>query len=550
MDAVNEIHASDSHPVAVVEQIDNGAVVNRVQVGKRLLFGRSEDCGIVIENRRVSRRHAEIVYRSGQYFLIDLRSSNGTFLNGLEINTEVALSFGDDIEIDDYKFRFVDVAQPDLIANPTSILHRMPTPDPKDPSASRLQAVMAVAARISRSLTPEALFQDVLGSLMGVFPEANRGFILTPDTNDTLRIRSRMTKFEEDNLLARAPVSRFVAEKVMSSGEAMLSLNAADDPNLDPSESIQELQIASLICAPIPTSSGRTQGVVYIDSFASGQPFDDQALEMLATVATIVGQFLENANLQETRLRAELLQKELQLAQDVQRMLLPQQEPAVAGYSFTHEFRPAGVLAGDYIDYIHLPDRRIAFAIGDVTGKGAPAAMMMARMNSAVRLLLKDEGDLATAVRRLDEVLAESNEATMFASFGLAVLNPESHELQFVDAGHLPPLRRRGQEVVECFDRSRKGILLGIGGGEHSFSTDSVVMEPGDSIVMVTDGVTEARNDQRELFGTARLCEAVRAADDDAEAIRESILSAVSDFREDGSPGDDLSIVVIRRNDA
>lgn len=533
---------------AVIEKVEHGAVVARVDVGVRLVFGRSEECDVVIENRRVSRQHAEIVLRSDQYLLTDLRSSNGTFVNGTEVLGEVALNFGDTIEIDEYEFLFSDVSSPALVGNPTNILASLSGRNGENPSASRLQAVMAVAASISRSLTPEALFTDVLHAVMSVFRYANRAFILTPDASGVLRIRNRQTRFEDDNMLARAPVSKFVAEKVMQSGDAMLSLNAPDDPALDPSASIRDLQIASLICAPIP-SSDEVQGVIYVDSFAQGPAFDKEALKMLATIATIVGQFVENSKLQDVRLRAELLQREMQVAKDVQQMLIPADSPQIEGYSVQHEYQPAGVLAGDYIDYFSLDDGRVVIAIGDVAGKGAPAAIMMARMHSAVRLILRSGEEPGRAIGRLDKVIAESNSAMMFATFALVVLDPVTHEITFVDAGHPPPIRRRGEQVGECFDRAQKGIVLGLG-GTHVFHTTKLTLEPGDSITMFTDGVTEAKDASRDLFGSQRLIAAIGAAADDAAAIRNNIVQHVAEFQDESSAPDDMSIVVIRRDAA
>lgn len=534
-------------PQAVVERIEFDSVVERVDVGMRLTFGRSEECDVVIQNRRVSRNHAEITYRSGQYLLVDLRSSNGTYLNGTEVAAETVLNYGDEIDIDEYLFRFSDAQPPRMEESPTNILYSLSTPSPGiNPTESRLQAVMAVAASISRSLTQEALFNDVLKAVMTVFRTANRAFVLTADPAEELQIRSRLTRFETDNALARAPVSRFVAKKVFESGEAILSLNAAEDPQLDPSASVRDLQIASLICAPIRGSLGKVLGVIYVDSFEKGKTFDEHSLEMLATISTIVGQFVENARLQESRLRAELLHREMQLAQDVQQMLVPSQSPHLPGYEFAHEYEPAGVLAGDYVDYLELADGRIAIAIGDVAGKGAPAALMMARMSSAVRLVLQGEKNIAAAIQRLDAVLAEKNEAMLFASFAIFVLDPQTHEVTFVDAGHPQPILKRGDTAEECFDTENKGTLLGIGTG-HGFSNQTMPLQPGESLVMITDGVTEARSESRELFGVERLITAVANAGDSAEGIRVEIVQQVADFQH-GENSDDMSIVVLRRD--
>lgn len=533
---------------AVVERIQNGAIVARVAVGRRLVFGRSQECDVVIENRRVSRQHAEIVFRSKQYLLADMGSSNGTLVNGHEITGEVVLNFGDEIDIDQFTFVFTDTSAPSLTENPTNILHSLAPPEPGNPAASRLHAVMSVAASISRSLTPEALFSDVLTAVMNVFNKANRAFILTPDTHEKLAIRSRLTRFNDDNVLARAPVSKFVAEKVWKTGEAILSLNAPDDPKLDPSVSIRDLKIASLICAPIRSSTGDSEGVIYVDSFTNeGPAFEKESLKMLATIAAIVGQFVENSKLQETRLRAEILQREMRVAKDVQQMLIPDEPPQIDGYSIAHTYQPAGALAGDYIDHFDLQDGRIAIAIGDVAGKGAPAAIMMARMHSAVRLILRSGDEPGRAIGRLDELIAESNEAMMFATFALVILEPAKHEITFVDAGHPPAIRRRGSEVSDCFDFDKKGTLLGLG-TTTDFFTRTLAMEPGDSIVMYTDGVTEAKDGERNLFGTERLNKAIESATDTADGIQDAILNSVAGFQHEDSPRDDVSLIVIRRD--
>ena len=135
----------------------------------------------------------------------------------------------------------------------------------------------------------------------------------------------------------------------------------------------------------------------------------------------------------------------------------------------------------------------------------------------------------------------------MFATFALVILDPAKNEITFVDAGHPPAIRRRGNEVSDCFDCDKKGTLIGLG-TTTDFFTRTLTMEPGDSIVMYTDGVTEAKDGERRLFGTERLNAAIESATDTADGIQTAILNTVAEFQHEDSPRDDVSLIVIRRD--
>ena len=230
----------------------------------------------------------------------------------------------------------------------------------------------------------------------------------------------------------------------------------------------------------------------------------------------------------------------------MQRSLLPSKPPQVPGYFFFDYYQAARQVGGDYYDYVQLPGGRYAVIVGDVAGKGVPAALLMARLSSDVRFSLASESDPAKALQRINEGFARNDWQDRFVTMLAAVLNPTTSELTIVNAGHMAPLLRRRDGNVSEIGEEAAGLPLGVS-EEFEYESFTHKVEPGDVLTIFTDGFSEAMNNERELYGIERLkkelsCPAVSVVD-----FGQHILEDVHKFVDGYDQSDDMCLVCFGR---
>ncbi|MGH7337143.1 MAG: PP2C family protein-serine/threonine phosphatase, partial [Myxococcota bacterium] len=296
---------------------------------------------------------------------------------------------------------------------------------------------------------------------------------------------------------------------------------------------------------------GETKGILVVGDKESRKgvgPFraeDRRTLELLANQAAIA---LENAELHREALEKERLEREIELASQIQRQILPKGAPAIDGYELAGWNRPAKHVGGDYYDFFPLPGaRRSALVVGDVSGKGVPAALLVSTLHSALRLLVERESVTPAAVARLNRHILESSSANKFITLFLVELDAASGELVFVNAGHNPGLVLRASGRVE--ELGAGGLPLGLV-ADASFRLDRLRLEPGDLLCLYSDGITEACSPQDEEYGLDRLEELLvrEAAKSSLGGLVAAIDRAVVEFAAEHPQGDDQTLVLLRRN--
>ena len=239
-------------------------------------------------------------------------------------------------------------------------------------------------------------------------------------------------------------------------------------------------------------------------------------------------------------------ERDLATASQVQMHFLPQERPCIRGYELFDYYSPADAVGGDYFGYTLLPDGRMAIAVGDVAGHGVPAALLMARLCAEARYSLVTNSVPRDAVRILNRQLSRQN-MNFFITFALCVIDPVRHEMTVVNAGHMPPLLRRavsGEIVTLATDIARPP--LGID-GNITYEQTSLVLEPGDVVMMYTDGVSEARDRNGEMYSTERIQE-VYAKAANAQSVVQCLLADVRQFMQGTDQEDDMCIVALSRN--
>ncbi|HEY7425338.1 MAG TPA: FHA domain-containing protein, partial [Gemmataceae bacterium] len=353
--------------------------------GDSLLIGRQEDSGLYLDSLAVSRQHARLVCHGGEYFIEDVGSSNGTFINGRRISRPTPLTERDALQIGPYVFN--------LRADPPTTPGTPPLPDQiiraqisaassnhtlfSQNPAHKLQVVLEIAQHLGRTLEMEALLNRLLEHLLRLFPQADRGMVLLCE-GERLKVRAQQSRHKGEQQ-GDYPYSRTIVRRALEEGVGLLSEDVGSDPNLVLSATMISLNLRSFLCVPLLGWENRRLGVIQLDCLRPGHIFRADDLELLTALAIQVATVLENASLHAERLREERLRQELRLARDIQQSFLPADfelfedgDPEL--FARVH---PAREVSGDLYDFFRLPDGRLAFFLGDVSGKGMPAALFM-----------------------------------------------------------------------------------------------------------------------------------------------------------------------------
>jgi phosphoserine phosphatase RsbU/P len=302
--------------------------------------------------------------------------------------------------------------------------------------------------------------------------------------------------------------------------------------------------IRSLIAVPMMAKS-ELRGVLTVYNKKDGKPFSEDDQRLLAIIAGQSGQVVENARLYEKEKTLVKMQEEVRLAARIQTELLPKSAPSIAGYDIVGRTIPAQEVGGDYFDFIPIDEHRIAFCLGDVTGKGLPASLLMANLQATLRGQTLTTGSPKTCLERSNQLLYQSTSPEKFATLFYAILDLENHKIHYSNAGHDNPYLCSGRVPTKRLKVG--GIPLGML-PDFSFEQESVPLEDDSILVAYSDGVTEAMNVQEEMFGEERIAAVIdqhRLAP--ASEIIDHLVSAVKTFAAGHPQSDDITVVVMRR---
>lgn len=296
----------------------------------------------------------------------------------------------------------------------------------------------------------------------------------------------------------------------------------------------------SMIAVPLKVEE-RIIGVAQVINRLDGNPFDTDDLDLFIALCSMAAIAIDKARMHKSLMERQRLVKDMEFARTIQESFLPQKMPDLEGYAFSAHYTPAQEVGGDFYDFIPMDSGRIGIVIGDVSGKGVPAALYMAKLGSDLRTLAFTERGPAQALYKLNNILAERSRRGMFATLLYAELDTQGGALTVSNAGHLPILVRKRDGSVSML-RSEGGSPLGIL-PNMQFGEEKTGIEPGDTIVFYTDGIIEAMNGKEELFGFERLEAAVRSAGREPEAVKKTVIDAVNRFIGLSPQHDDMTLV-------
>ncbi len=506
----------------------------------------------------LSRQHLAFE-RDGQEWIVrDLGSKNGTTVNGLRLAGPQTLKPGDRVSAGHLALEFCAVGTTPTPSNTVVFIDSQVVATATTTVATSLEGIMGPEQEdlgktrvFQGSLQTRALLRAgrelaghrPLGELFEVIMDlsleavgAGRGVLMTLE-NENLTVKAaRGQGFQ---------ISSAVRDRVITDRASVLVLDAQTDQAFRERASIVAQNVRSMLAVPLQAKD-RVIGLIYVDSPNLIRPFSREDLNLLTVMANVAAIRIEHARLAEVEEAERMLAKELNQAATIQKGLLPSSAPVTDGFDIAGQTSACRTVGGDYYDYVPFPDGRLAMLVGDVAGKGMPAALMMSSLQARVQVLFEDGDDLAAKVTKLNKVVATNCPDNRFITFFICVINPATGEVTYCNAGHNPPLVVRKNGEVEKLGTG--GIILGIM-PRYPYTDATVTLDPGDVLVLFSDGVTEASKvDIDEEFGEDRLAEVVRANSElPAEAIVSAVNEAVTTFTHGAPPADDITVVIARR---
>ena len=530
----------------------------------RTIVGRHPSCGIVLDAVSVSRQHAAIEVEGNQAWIEDLGSRNGTAVDGRRISGRHTLSDGQHLRIGDQRLAFSSSAPltvehllgsgafaiGDLVEEGADsvILSAVEVPVRPELATGDPEKLLRAAGGLDRAIGASVVLEEVLprtlDGLFQIFPQAERGFLLLVEP-ESRRLVIRASKFAPTVEAGPLLLSRSLMDRVMQSRQALLSADVSADSGIDVRDSVADCGIRSVMCVPFLRADGDVLGVLQLDRRDTRTPFHRHDLDLLAGVTTQVTLAIEQAQAHEERLSREQLRRDLELANRVQQALLPSRPPEIPGYESFDYYEPARQISGDFFSYVPLPGGRTAVVLADVSGKGMSAAIVMAALAADVRYCLASESDVATAVGRMNESFCRAGWDDRFATFVVAVLDPATHRLSLVNAGHMPPLLRTAAGDVAAIGIEAAGLPLGVD-PETVYQATDVPFPAGATLVCYTDGISEALDHAQRPYGIERLTRVVAAAEGAGDAGRR-ILADVERHAAGQVRSDDICLVCLSR---
>jgi serine phosphatase RsbU (regulator of sigma subunit) len=559
---------------------------NRFEItSANVRIGRSSSCDLVLQDLNVSRLHAQLVRRAEGYYILDAGGKNGTYVNDRRIEDATPVAPGDRIRLGTTTLIFngtpsVSVEFSDSPLEPGPGTTFLPADSVKTPGAGEVSMILSnpstpgatlgpgASAFVSSPTGPGLAQGSINASALGVIFEADKELVFHRPLAELLetimdlagkvvrfergllmlieggQLRARVVRVPPEEVAQPISISRTITERVLSRRESILTSDALMDDRLRLGHSVQIQQIRSLMCAPLRRDR-EVIGLIYVDSRQRAGLFTQTDLHILTHLSNIAAVKLENARLFEQAVAAESMEQELQKAAELQNHLLPGVGPEIPGYMVYGSSISCRAVGGDYYDYITMPEGRIAVGLGDVAGKGLPAALLMTSFQASLRALSELDLPPGDTIKRLNRLLCRSLPDNRFVTFFYAVLDPGTRKLRVVNAGHNPPLVIRADGRRESLGQN--GPPLGMFEGS-AYTEADLELGAGEILICYSDGISEAESPKGEAFGVERLSAMVEShrALPPVEIVQH-VNAELNDHCRGTSQQDDITLVVLKR---
>ncbi|HKY05674.1 MAG TPA: SpoIIE family protein phosphatase, partial [Blastocatellia bacterium] len=512
----------------------------------RLTIGRSSRNDICIGDPFASRLHAELVSEGDNVLLVDNGSANGTYLNGQRVTGAIRLEVGDLIRIGETEIEYAAGSQ-DMLSGATVYLSgpaaaalpadTITSPIPGRSTTDLISSIqsgkiagesrrssgaspalateasgrdlLSIVSQVGIALLPRTTLEDTLKMTIDLVFQAipaERGFLFLRE-NDELSCKIARGASDALPTASQVQLSRSITNKVLSEGASVLTSDAMHDPRFQSQNSVVLSQIRSVMAVPL-ASGEETFGLIYVDNPFHNR-FKEEDLNVLTTIASVASIKIEHERLLDERLEKRRMEEELKVASEIQMRLQPVAPPKIPGWEMTGVSFPCREIGGDYYDFIQRKrDNRLVVAVGDVSGKGTGAALLMSSLHAAVRAQSQARASISEVMSEISQYIYENSPPNKYLTLFYGAIEPETGELSYSNGGHNTPILMRRTGEIVMLDKG--GLPVGLMPGVQ-YCEDSVRFEPGDVLVIYSDGITESVNDRdEEEFGEERLIEVVR----------------------------------------
>lgn len=545
----------------------NGKQVGKVFLlgkGDKKIIGRDTNCPIQILDKGISRNHTLVEQRGDDFLLVDLGSTNGTFVNNKVIISKV-LQDGDIIKIGQTEIKYeglkkesasasmiqddVETGAPPMIMERVDIQRslyvssqkvgeKLPAGDSLDLSNLYLSTIYEVSNLVNGEHDLGKLFALLMDKIMEVF-KADRGFLVMQEGGDfKIEVERNLSNQE-------AKLSSTILKKTIHEGVSILSANAMLDDRFNGGLSIVAQQIKSVMSVPLE-SSHKILGAIYVDSIGSSNRFKKAHLDLLTALGKQAGIAVERTLLFRDSMEKEKLKQALEIAQNIQKSLLPSRMPENFSYDLVGWNLTCDETGGDYYDYFELPGNKLALAIGDVSGHGIGSALLMATARAFLKALARKETSIQHVMNEMNQLLAKDMEGDKFITLFYGELDLNNLTLSYINAGHEAPLlyQKKHKSFVPL---ESTGMPLGMMEEFEYDAETTIQLEEGDLLTLSTDGITESMNPEGEQFGSDRLNMVLgKALFKSANQIIKDCYDEVQKFCRGTAQRDDLTLVILK----
>ncbi len=524
------------------------------------MIGRGAETGnhLQLSDRRISRNCAAVVIEANRFYVEDRGQRRGLFVNGEKVDSR-ELQDGDSITFgldDSYEiiFRSAKGADGDSLPQLLTRMEHITSSEPTGGGLIKLKRLLEATALLHSQLSLDEALSHMLDYAVSV-ADADRGLLLEKDPAGALKVklarRSGALRLPPESL---TPSQTAIQLALKQQSPVITEDLAQADVDLQAAQSIVAQRLRAVVVIPLFAISrantqesmvnikrGELLGVLYMDSRrpAAFSKLDRQILDALAADAANI---LDNARLVERERERQRLEQEINIARDIQQALLPRNFPDSPHFAVTGINFPCLAVGGDYFDVFSLSDGRTAFLIADVSGKGLGAAIVTTMLQGALSAMTLGT-DPARVFNHVNRFLCDHSEVGRYATVFFGILDQEGH-LEFINAGHPSPFLIRRGVAEEAFTEGSYPVGLV---PEAEYTAVCLKLEPGDTLVLFSDGVTEAVDPDEQMFGTPRLKQLLTGQlECPLEHIQKCVLEGVENFARGAHQADDLTLLIVR----
>ncbi len=410
-----------------------------------------------------------------------------------------------------------------------------------------LSSLIEVSIIINSTLDLDELIELVMEKAQAVMKAEASSVMLINEEQNTLECAVALGEVGDQVKKMRLQMGEGIAGWVAQHGEPQIVPDVDSDARFSAKmDQSTGFRTRSILAAPLKVKD-RVIGVAEVINRVDGRAFDEEDMDLFLTFCRQVAMAIDNAKMHQLQLEKQRIEQELESARIIQQSFMPEPFPASADLRFAVAAKslPAESIGGDFYDFVRLDEEHVGVAVGDVTGKGVPAALFMARLVSDLRLVVQKCRSPADVVIELNKTLVERSRRGMFVTFQYGILNASDGSFIYANAGHLPFLHVGAGAARVTLLQDGKGIPMGIA-SELPLQEAHAQLEPGDFVVLITDGIVEARSESGDEYSLDRTIRTLQAEKKDPHAVVDTLLQDVMHFAQNAHQHDDLTILALQ----